>query len=327
MRWSRREFIKGSVLSVACAPAWDLGHWVKKYEGKMSKVAVLKIEDRKKGVREVLSLLDYPSMKGKRVLVKPNFNTADPTPGSTHNDTLGQLLKEIHASGAMDVTVGDRSGPTPTKEVLEEKGILNMAKELDFTPLNFEDLEAKDWIKFDPEGNHWNDGFSIARPVVEAEYTVSTCCIKTHQFGGVFTLSLKNSVGVTPRNLMRELHGSSDMRKMIAEINLGYKLDLILLDGIECFVDGGPMTGTKKTANVFIAGNDRVAVDAVGIAVLKELGAKKEIMERKIFEQEQIQRASELGLGIGEPDQIEFVTPDRTSGEYAKKLQSILAQG
>ncbi len=293
----------------------------------MSKVAVLKIKDRKQGVREVLSLLDYPSMKEKRVLVKPNFNTADPTPGSTHNDTLGQLLQEIHASGAMDVTVGDRSGPTPTKKVLEEKGILNMAKELDFTPLNFEDLEAKDWIKFDPEGNHWNDGFSIARPVVEAEYTVSTCCIKTHQYGGVFTLSLKNSVGVTPRNLMRELHGSSDMRKMIAEINLGYKPDLILLDGIECFVDGGPMTGTKKTANVFVAGNDRVAVDAVGIAVLKELGAKKEIMERKIFEQEQIQRASELGLGIGEPDQIEFVTPDRTSGEYAKKLQSILAQG
>lgn len=327
MRWSRREFIKGSVLSVASWPTWNLGHWMKRNEDKMSKVAVLKIKDRRQGVSEVLSLLDYPSMKGKRVLLKPNFNTADPTPGSTHNDTLRQLLQEIHDGGAIDITVGDRSGPTPTKEVLEEKGILNMAKELDFTPINFEDLEDKDWVKFDPDDNHWNDGFFIARPVVEAEYTVSTCCIKTHQYGGVFTLSLKNSVGVTPRHLMRELHGSSDMRKMIAEINLGYEPDLIVIDGIECFVDGGPMTGTKKTANVFIAGNDRVAVDAVGIAVLKELGAKKEIMERKIFEQEQIQRAAELGLGIGKPDQIELITPDRTSGEYAKKLESILAQG
>jgi uncharacterized protein (DUF362 family) len=87
------------------------------------------------------------------------------------------------------------------------------------------------------------------------------------------------------------------------------------------------MTGVKKTADVFIAGKDPVAVDAVGIAVLKELGAKKEIMERKIFEQEQIQRAAELGLGIAGPDQIEFVTPDRESSEYAKKLQSILSQG
>lgn len=327
MKWSRREFIKGSALGVASMPAWNLGKWAKRYEDKMSKVAVLKIKDRKQGVSEALRLLDYPPMKGKRVLVKPNFNTADPTPGSTHNDILRQLLKEIHDSGAMDITVGDRSGPTPTKEVLEEKGILNMAKELDFMPINFEDLEDKDWVKFDPDGNHWNDGFFIARPVVEAEYTVSTCCIKTHQYGGVFTLSLKNSVGVTPRNLMRELHGSPDMRKMIAEINLGYEPDLIVIDGIECFVDGGPMTGKKKTANVIIAGTDRVAVDAVGIAVLKELGTKKEIMERKIFEQEQIQRAAELGLGVAEPDLIEFVTPDKESRDYSKKLQTILAQG
>lgn len=327
MKWSRREFIKGSVVGIASLPAWNLGKRMQGYGDKMSKVALIKIKERKQGVSEVLSLFDYPSMKGKQVLVKPNFNTADPTPGSTHNDTLRQLIQEIHDNGAADVTVGDRSGPTPTKEVLEEKGIINIARELDFKPINFEELEAKDWIKFNPDGNHWKDGFFIARPVVEAEYTVSTCCVKTHQYGGVFTLSLKNSVGVAPRSLMRELHGSSDMRKMIAEINLGYAPDLIVMDGIECFVDGGPMTGTKKAANVFIAGKDRVAVDAVGIAVLKELGAKTEIMERKIFEQEQIQRAVELGLGIAGPDQIEFVTPDRTSREYAEKLQTILAQG
>jgi uncharacterized protein (DUF362 family) len=236
-------------------------------------------------------------------------------------------LLAVHDGGAKDIAVGDRSGPTPTKEVFEEKGIFDMAKELNFKPMNFEEFEDKDWISFNPRGNHWKEGFLIARPVVEAEYAISTCCIKTHQYGGVFTLSLKNSVGVAPRKLMRELHGSPDMRKMIAELNLGYKPDLIVVDGIECFVDGGPMTGTKRTANVFLAGTDRVAIDVVGIAVLKELGAKKEIMERKIFEQEQIQRAVELGLGISGPEQIEFVTPDRTSNEYAKKLQSILTQG
>jgi uncharacterized protein (DUF362 family) len=327
MKWSRREFIKGSFLGITTLPVWDVGTLIKGYGDKMSKVALVKIRDRKRGVSDVLSLLDYPSMKGKRILVKPNFNTADPTPGSTHNDTMRQLLMTIHDSGAIDITVGDRSGPTPTNEVLEEKGILNMAKELDFKPINFEELRDKDWIKFNPEGNHWKYGFFIARPVVESEYTISTCCIKTHQYGGVFTLSLKNSVGVVPRKLMRELHNSDDMRKMIAEINVGYQPDLIIMDGIECFVDGGPMTGTKKTANVFIAGKDRVAMDAVGIAVLKELGAKKDIMERKIFEQEQIQRAVELGLGIPGADQIEFITPDRASREYAKKLQSILAQG
>jgi uncharacterized protein (DUF362 family) len=315
------------MLGVASLPAWNLGALTKGYGDKVARIALVKIQERKQGVSEVMSLFDYPSMKGKRVLLKPNFNTADPTPGSTHNDTLRQLLEKIHDNGALDITVGDRSGPTPTHEVLEDKGITKMAKELDFDVINFDELEDKDWIKLNPDGNHWENGFSVARPVVEAEYTVSTCCVKTHQYGGVFTLSLKNSVGVVPRNLMRELHSSPNMRKMIAEINLGYKPDLIVMDGVECFVDGGPMTGTKKTANVFIAGNDRVAMDAVGIAVLKELGAKAEIMEKKIFEQEQIRRAVELGLGISKPTQIEFITPDRTSREYANKLQSILAQG
>jgi uncharacterized protein (DUF362 family) len=327
MKWSRREFIKGTVYGVTSLSAWNLDTLKKAYGDKMSQVALVKIKERKQGVSEVLSMFDYPTMKGKRVLIKPNFNTADPTPGSTHNDTLRQLLLVIQNEGAISVTVGDRSGPTPTNEVLNKKGILDMAKELDFEPINFEDLDDKDWVKFDPEGNHWNDGFLIARPVVESEYTVSTCCVKTHQYGGVFTLSLKNSVGVAPRNLMEELHNSPDMRKMIAEINLAYEPDLVVMDGIECFVDGGPMTGTKKTADVIFAGKDRVAIDAVGIAVLKELGAKKEIMDRKIFEQEQIQRAVELGLGVPAANQIEFITSDRASSEYAKKLQSILAQG
>jgi uncharacterized protein (DUF362 family) len=171
------------------------------------------------------------------------------------------------------------------------------------------------------------NGFYLARPVVESEYTVSTYCLKTHQYGGVFTLSLKLAVGLTPKTLMRELHQSPDMRKMIAELNGCYKPQLLVLDGIEAFVDGGPMEGTRKNADVFIAGTDRVAMDAVGVAVLKELGSNEAIMGRKIFEQEQIKRAVELKLGVNRPDFIEFITPDGSSREYAEKIRSILLKG
>jgi uncharacterized protein (DUF362 family) len=239
------------------------------------------------------------------------------------------LIKELQERGASEITIGERSGPPSTKSVLEDKGIFDLAQELNFKIINFEELEEKEWVHFNPPGNHWKEGFYVARPVVESEYVVSTCCLKTHQYGGVFTLSIKLAVGLTPKKLMRELHGERDnaMRKMIAEINLGYKPQFIVLDGIEAFVDGGPSRGTRKEANVFIGGKDRIAVDAAGVAILKELGSNKAIMERKIFEQEQIKRAVELGLGISKPDQIEFITPDKASREYAKKLKSILAQG
>jgi uncharacterized protein (DUF362 family) len=139
-------------------------------------------------------------------------------------------------------------------------------------------------------------------------------------------MALKLAVGLTPKSLMRELHRSPDMRKMIAEISIGYKPNFIVLDGIEAFVDGGPMEGEKKAANLVFAGSDLVAIDAVGLAVLKDLGSNEAIMGRKIFEQEQIHRAAELGLGISGPEQIEFLTSDRESQKYAEKLTSILAK-
>ena len=74
-----------------------------------------------------------------------------------------------------------------------------------------------------------------------------------------------------------------------------------------------------------IAGTDRIAVDAVGLAVLKEQGSTQ--VSGKIFGQDQIVRAVELGLGIKSTNQIRFVTADDASRRYADKLQTILVQG
>ncbi len=293
-----------------------------------AKVALVKTQDRRQGVKTVLNALYYAPMEGRQILIKPNFNTADPTPGSTHNDTLAQLITEIRSRGGENITIGESSGPPATKNVMEQKGIFQMAEELEVNIINYEELADDQWIHFNPEGIHWPNGFSIPRVAAESEYFVSTCCLKTHGFGGVFTMSLKLAVGLTPKSIRGELHSfsSTHMRRMIAELNLGYKPDLIVLDGIEVFTNGGPSRGTLKRGDVFIGSTDRIAVDVVGLAVLKDLGSNVNIMNRNIFEQEQIERAVELGLGISAPDQIEFVTPDDESRIYAEKLTEILAK-
>jgi len=290
-------------------------------------VALIKTMDRKRGVEEAMKLLKVPSLKGKRVLIKPNFNTADPTPGSTHNDTLAAIVGQLKKRGPGSLNLGERSGPPETKKVMEEKGIFEMARSLGFGIVNFEELAEADWVPVNPPGTHWEKGFAIPRPVVDADFVVSTCCLKTHAYGGVFSMSLKLAVGMTPKTLMRQLHRSPDQRRMIAEINQGYRPALVVLDGVEAFVDGGPSKGKQVTAGVFIAGSDRVAVDAVGLAVLKDLGSNDAVMGRKIFEQEQIARAVEVGLGVSGPAGITFVTPDKASADYAAKLKGILAEG
>jgi uncharacterized protein (DUF362 family) len=168
--------------------------------------------------------------------------------------------------------------------------------------------------------------------VIETECLVSTCCLKTHQYGGIFTMSLKLHVGVVPTrrhgyNYMSELHGSPHQRKMIAEINVPFSPDLIALDGIDAFVDGGPADGKRAKANVFLASTDRVAIDAVGVALLKSLGSNDRIMQPKIFEQEQIARAAELGLGASSASEIEVIAADDPSREYRDRVAAVLNAG
>ena len=293
-----------------------------------TKISLVKTSDRQTGVRKAIELLGLNPVKDKDVLLKPNFNTADPYPGGTHNDTLINLILYLKYMGAKSITVGERSGPPETADVLKQKGIYAICRKMDVKLINFEALPEDGWVKIKPQKSHWRDGFYVAKPVLDSECIVSTCCLKTHGFGGVFTMSLKLSVGLTHKRNMTELHSSFvSMRKMIAEINQAYNPSLILMDGIEVFADGGPMEGSRKQADVLIAGTDRIAIDAAGLAVLKDVGSNKAIMGRKIFEQEQIARAVELGLGVTRPGDIEIVTADDESSRYAESLRSILLQG
>ncbi len=331
---NRREFMIGAsgvILSMSAfhASARKAGASQSRPEQRRSsRIALVRTSDRSHGITAAIDLLGINPVKGKHVLIKPNFNTADTYPGSTHNDTLVNLIGRLRDMGAVSLTVGERSGPSATSRVMQEKGVREICREHNVRLINFEDLPPDQWIRMRPEESHWNDGFDVAKPVLDAECVVSTCCLKTHGYGGVFTMSLKLSVGITHKRNMTELHSSfRSMRKMIAEINQAYSPSLIVLDGIEAFVDGGPMTGKLKRADVILAGTDRIAVDAVGLAVLKDLGSNEAIMGRKIFEQEQIRRAVELGLGVSRPEDIELVGGDDEGRSYANKLKGILLQG
>jgi uncharacterized protein (DUF362 family) len=206
-----------------------------------------------------------------------------------------------------------------------------MAAELDFDTLVFEDLPDIDWELIQLEGGHWARGFAIPRPVLAADGIIQACCLKTHRYGGHFTLSLKNSVGLAAKyvpgegyNYMGELHNSPHQRRMIAEINAAYHPELVVLDGVEAFTDGGPARGRKVDTQVVLASTDRVALDAVGVAILRLHGTTPAVTRGSIFEQEQIARAVELGLGVASPKDIEIRTDDPDSAAYGVQVQELL---
>jgi len=106
----------------------------------MSKVSLVRTSDRTDGVRRVIALLDVNPVKEKAVVLKPNFNSADRTPGSTHIETLRALVQNLKEMGAKSITLAERSGPgDSTHTVMEKKGIFQLADELGFDIL---DLQA-----------------------------------------------------------------------------------------------------------------------------------------------------------------------------------------
>jgi len=292
----------------------------------MTKIAVISTKDRVYGVNKSLELLGINPVKGKNVIFKPNFNTADPPPASSSMETVKQLIIKIKEMGANSITVAERSGPAKTAKTFQKKGLYELAEELDFKIVDLTDVPKEQYILKKLEDCHWKDGFLFAKIYDNAECIVETCCLKTHMYGGHFTLSLKNAVALVRKDYMSELHSSRHQRKMIAEINAVYKADLIIMDGVITFVDRGPMEGTRKNANVFVAGTDKVAIDAVGVAILRILGTTPEVSKGPIFELEQIKRAVEIDVGISSPDDIEFLTDSEEAVNLVTQIKEKLAE-
>jgi len=160
----------------------------------MTKVAVIFTKDRVYGVNKSLELLSINPVKDKNVIFKPNFNTADPPPASSSMETVKQLIIDLKEMGAKSITVAERSGPANTAETFKKKGLYALAKELDFKIVDLTDVPNEDYILKKPEDSHWKDGFLFAKIYDDAECIVETCCLKTHMYGGHFTMSLKNAV-------------------------------------------------------------------------------------------------------------------------------------
>lgn len=294
-----------------------------------SKVFLADASDRPQGIKKLFEKFDLRT--DGVVALKANYNSDDPFPASTHIQTLKALVELLKAEEPGQIIMAERSGMGYTPRVLENRGVINLSQDLGFDLIDLDALDLEGWEDIQSEGLHWKRGFMIARIFRVADKIVQTCCLKTHRFGGHFTLSLKNSVGLVASrphgahyDYMRELHTSPYQRLMIAEINKFYKTDMVLMDAATGFSAGGPARGDLIEPGLLLASADRVALDAVGVAILRAYGTTPEVSRGRIFDLEQIARAASLGIGVQSPDKIDIEPLDQTSQKAAETIGSIL---
>ena len=296
--------------------------------GGNAEIFIAGASDRAIGMKRVLKDVDMSVFSGAEIALKANYNSADPPPASTHIDTLDAVCTAVLAEKPKKLILAERSGMGNTRDVLEARGVIALAHERGFSAVVLDELDRTGWGEIQALGLHWSRGFFIANVFTSADRVVQTCCLKTHRFGGDFTMSLKNSIGLIAKRVpgvnydfMGELHSSPHQRLMIAEINKFYRTDLVVLDATEGFATGGPDKGMLIHPEVIIAGSDRVAIDAVGVALLRSYGTMRDVTAGRIFEQEQIARAAQLGIGVASAADIKLFPLDKTAESVAGRIQ------
>lgn len=256
---------------------------------------------------ELLGGIDRVGVRGKRVLIKPNVVNDRPPPSTTSPQVITAAVKSVREAGAADVVVADSSGIIrfPTTENFVATGVRAAAESAGARVLALED---EPWVRVEPAGAKSLPRFYVSKPVYDADVFINLPVVKTHRFAH-YSCSLKNLVGIThPRYRPSVTFLAGDWHERIAELNLAVHPHLTIADGTTIMIEGGPTSGTSARADLLLLSGDRVALDAVGVALIRSFGAWPKVAGMSVWEQRQIRRAIELGLGVSGPDQVELVT-------------------
>lgn len=229
---------------------------------------------------------------GERILIKPNVNTADPFPASSDPAFIRAVVELVLESGAGEVVVGDSSTfYQNTRHNFETLGLFELEKiDARIKVISFD--EGK-WIKKNIIGGKYLKSISVPEILDKVDKIIFLPCLKTHYIAK-FTGALKLGVGLMKSSERLSLHARHTEEK-IAEMNLAFKPDLIIMDGRKCFIDGGPTKGEMRESNVILASTSRTAIDIEEIKVIQSFSGNS-IGNIKPEDLPQLKRSLEIGI-------------------------------
>ena len=262
----------------------------------MNQVAKVKVEiDLKESIlKAVDSIGGFGKFlnKGETVLLKPNFNTADPFPASTSLDFLKTVVELIYDCGAKIVMIGDSSTMSlNTRKVMEKLGVFDL--ENMETPPRIYNFDERKWIKKQIPGAKYLKTVSLSEFLERADKLILLPNLKTHSYAQ-FTGALKLSVGFMKPIERVRLH-LKNLQEKIAELNRLINPHLIIMDGRKCFINKGPAEGELAEPNLILASENRIDIDVQGIKIIQSFKGNS-LENINPLEMPQIKKAIEFGI-------------------------------
>jgi uncharacterized protein (DUF362 family) len=269
----------------------------------------------KESIENSISLiggLDKLVEKGDIILLKPNYNTADPFPGSSDPQFIKAIIELIYDAGAGKVILGERTAFLHSRRVLEQAGIISVAEK---TGAEVKVFGKDGWqVIFDrsgwrrvkvPDGQYLHK-VSVAKEALEINKIVYAPLIKTHH-AAEFTGVIKLAMGFVKPFFDQITFHMKNLHEKLAELSLIIKPDLIIMDARKVFITGGPAKGELREPNLILASGNQVVIDVEGVKILKSYPGNS-LEGKNVWDLRQIKHAVELGLGPRSEEEYEVIT-------------------
>jgi len=266
---NRRQFLKDAAVLANAAALVDVTRSVPPAP---CPVTLLPMPDYGRDLsREIAAVMsrDGLQLRGKKVLLKPNFIEAHPErPINTHVAVIANAAHACLRLGAAEVVVGEASGHRrdPWFSVLNPslRGILDKR-------VRRVDLNHGDVISIANKGRRTGlPAFYVSRPVAEADVLISMPKMKTHHWMCV-TLSLKNLFGILPgvyygwpKNLLHFRGIDNSILDLARTIKVHYNI----IDGVVGMEGDGPIMGKAKPVGVLVLSSFSLAADATAARLI-----------------------------------------------------------
>jgi len=202
----------------------------------------------------------------QKIVIKPNFCTLrTPETGTvTHPRVLEELLRylrSIYPGSQLVIAESDATGRY-IEPLFTSLGIRRLASKYRARCVNLSTDELVDLRQGSPK---ITIGTRIPAVLQDADLLISVPKLKTHTTIKM-TCALKNQFGCLPKKNKIVYHKMLD--RTIAECNLLFKPDLVLVDGIISMGGAGPIVGFPIRSRMIVAGSDPVAVDSACAQIL-----------------------------------------------------------
>jgi len=230
--------------------------------------------------------------KGDVVLLKPNFNTADPSPASTDFEFLKAIVELVYEYEPKIVMLGDSSTMSlNTRKVMQKLKIFDLEK-MEQPPRIYV-FDERPWVKKEIPNGKYLKSVYVTHYLDKADKLILLPCLKTH-FLAQFTGSLKLSMGFI-KSFHRVRFHIRYIQEKIAELNKIIHPDLIIMDARKCFINKGPNKGKVANPKLILASKDRVAIDIEGIKIIQSFKGNS-LKDINPLELPQIKKSKEFGI-------------------------------